>query len=333
MFMVAVFRFYLTKYMNYNKTPTKATASTIKEHKVKNIIGMCQRIATMGGLLPDSSFRMRKAFLCKKQTGFLQKVASSVSTANQGMGAGMMMNPAMMTDMLKGNLNMIVSTMLLFGWVSFFFSGFILAKVPFPLTQKFRTMLQRGVEIVNLDVRYVSSTSLYFLVLFGLNGLITFLFSKDSEDDEDLAQMNDMQAMQQPMPMGGGGGMPGQAPDFGKQLNTERENLELASHKYLLANSEDKLLEKWKKEPTFLLSGMSLWIDKINHPQLLRMWPPISDSADVSPATPAAVTATKCPSCGLKTQSLKFCEECGTKLPTVDDSDDKGISSSEDDYM
>jgi hypothetical protein len=53
----------------------------------------------------------------------------------------------MMTDMLKNNLSMTLSTMLNYAWVSYFFSGFILAKVPFPLTQKFRGMLQRGVEI------------------------------------------------------------------------------------------------------------------------------------------------------------------------------------------
>lgn len=52
----------------------------------------------------------------------------------------------------------------------------MLGKVPFPLTQKFRGMLQRGVEIQNLDVRYISSLSLYFLILFGVSKLNGILF-------------------------------------------------------------------------------------------------------------------------------------------------------------
>ena len=126
-------------------------------------------------LLPEQSFKLRRAFLCKKNTGFLSRLAADNVPAQNALGlpGGMpSMNPAAMTGMLKNNLTMIVSSMGMFGWISYLFSGFILAKVPFPLTQKFKVMLQRGVEISNLDVRYVSSTSLYFLVLFGQSGLV-----------------------------------------------------------------------------------------------------------------------------------------------------------------
>ena len=85
------------------------------------------------------------------------------------------MNPNMMGDMLKGNLSMAVTTMGQYAWVSYFFSGFILAKVPFPLTQGFKTMLQRGVSIENIDVKYISSLSLYFLILMGLNAFLRLI--------------------------------------------------------------------------------------------------------------------------------------------------------------
>lgn len=51
------------------------------------------------------------------------------------------MNPEMMTTMLKSNLSMGVYNILLFSVVGFFFSGFIVAKIPFPLSQRFKSML------------------------------------------------------------------------------------------------------------------------------------------------------------------------------------------------
>ncbi len=132
------------------------------------------------GLISENSFKMRKVFFCKKIGGFLYK---HQETKPKDAMSGMMMNNNMMSDMLKNNLSMAVSTMLQFAWVSYFFSGFILAKVPFPLTQKFRGMLQRGVEIQNLDVKYVSSLSLYFLVLFGLHGLQSLILGADMDSN------------------------------------------------------------------------------------------------------------------------------------------------------
>lgn len=61
--------------------------------------------------------------------------------------AAMMSDPTMMMDMLKKNVHMIVPQMLTGAWVNFFFSGFVIAKIPFPLTQRFRTMLQRGIDL------------------------------------------------------------------------------------------------------------------------------------------------------------------------------------------
>lgn len=55
-----------------------------------------------------------------------------------------------------------------------------LVKLPFPLTLGFKSMLQRGIETPDMDVRWVSSLSWYFLNFFGLNGLYRLILGGDN---------------------------------------------------------------------------------------------------------------------------------------------------------
>src|ERR1700761_7963719 len=53
-------------------------------------------------------------------------------------------------------------------------------KLPFPLTMGFKSMLQRGIETQDMDARWVSSLSWYFLNFFGLNGLYRLILGGDN---------------------------------------------------------------------------------------------------------------------------------------------------------
>ncbi len=53
-------------------------------------------------------------------------------------------------------------------------------KLPFPLTLGFKSMMQRGIETPDMDVRWVSSLSWYFLNFFGLNGLFRLLLGSEN---------------------------------------------------------------------------------------------------------------------------------------------------------
>jgi ER membrane protein complex subunit 3 len=92
-----------------------------------------------------------------------------------------MMNPMAMLDMMKGNITFIVPNMAMMAIINQFFQGFVLVKVPFSLTNRFKDMLHRGIDLSTLDVSYVSSLSWYFLLMFGLRGLIKLFLGEDSE--------------------------------------------------------------------------------------------------------------------------------------------------------
>jgi hypothetical protein len=54
---------------------------------------------------------------------------------------------------------MMVPQVFMMSVVNTFFSGFVLVKIPFPLTPSFKSMLQRGILLASLDVTYVTSLS------------------------------------------------------------------------------------------------------------------------------------------------------------------------------
>lgn len=64
-------------------------------------------------------------------------------------------------------------------------------KLPFPLTIRFKQMLQAGVMTRDLDVRWVSSLSWYFLNLFGLQSVFIFILGNDNGELAALFGMAD----------------------------------------------------------------------------------------------------------------------------------------------
>lgn len=122
--------------------------------------------------------------------------------------------------------------------MSFFFSGFVLVKLPFPLTDRFKSMLQRGIFLNSLNVSYVSSLSWFFINLFGLRGVFSLVLGSDN-----TAVDNPDAMMQAQMQMGTGGMMGGPAaPDFGKINQQERNELEITPYEQLVSQAEGRLV-------------------------------------------------------------------------------------------
>ena len=178
---------------------------------------------------------VRKSYFWRKEGGYLQQKIESNPMA--------MMNPAAMTGMMKQSfMAQIYQVGISFG-LGYFFSGFIMAKLPFKLTQKFKVMLHQNINIPLLDVSFVSSMSLAFLCIYGLQNLYGLILSSNPLDD-DLKMMS-------PHYMMGPGNNPGQPKDYGKLFESEKDCYDLLNYEFELDHAENYLIKKHKEGDLF----------------------------------------------------------------------------------
>jgi len=90
-----------------------------------------------------------------------------------------------MMDTVKGNAVFMVQNMVMMQGISFFFQGYVLLKVPFSLTNGFKMMFQRGLDLSTLDTSYVSSVSWYFLVMFGLRAFFRLAIGELNQETQE----------------------------------------------------------------------------------------------------------------------------------------------------
>ena len=121
------------------------------DFKDTNALARSSRIRTNCEYLPEDAVKARKSYFCREETGYFNRKAAAVNPLA-------MMNPDMMSNMMKQNVQGMFNIFLI-SVVGSFFSGFIIAQVPFPLGQKFKSLLQQGLNMQALDPSYVSSMS------------------------------------------------------------------------------------------------------------------------------------------------------------------------------
>jgi len=223
-FLVAIVRQNVSVLLQGDRKPD------LKKIQERQTLLRSQRLRANAKWLPLESFERRKSFFNDPTEGIFKEPEPREGADNPLMNPAML-DPMNMMEMLKNNMTMVVPQLIIMTWVSHFFSGFVIVKVPFPLTVAFRGMLQRGIELDSLAVTWVSSLSWYFLVLFGLRGVNSLVLGEGNAAD-------DARLMQQQMDAGAMG------MDTKKLYQSEKENLELVEHKWSIEDSEKRLLAK-----------------------------------------------------------------------------------------
>lgn len=218
-FLVGILRHYVSV------LTTSTKQADIQQVQDSQVLMRSRMLRENGGNLPKSSFHMRRHFFNNEDSGYF-KTQKRTSPAQNPMS-----DPSLMTDMIKGNLTNVLHVIVIGGWINWMFSGFVTTKVPFPLTLRFKPMLQRGIELQSLDPSWVSSASWYFLNLFGLRSIYTLVLGENNAADQSRHFQDQMSGAAMALP-----------PDPKQAFKAEWETLEIYEHKWALQNAENDLL-------------------------------------------------------------------------------------------
>jgi len=173
-----------------------------------------------GRFLPASSYKSRKQLYNDDDNGYFTEGKERAAVVQNPMS-----DPTMMTDMLKGNMLNMIPMVVIGGWINWTFSGFVTTRVPFPLTLRFKPMLQRGVDLFSLEAAWVSSASWYFLNVFGLRSIYALVLGQDNAADQARAMEDQMSGAAMAMPQ-----------DPKAAFKAEWEALQMHTHQWALKN-------------------------------------------------------------------------------------------------
>jgi len=229
MFLQGLLRHYLAV---ATSDPTPPTLSQVVHTQV---LKRSARLRENGTFISPESFSLRRHNLLTSPLalgGTAEERKKRHERLNENSPPG---DPLAMMGMMKQTMFSMLPQLLQFAWVSYFFSGFVAAKLPFPLTERLKSMIQRGVPLKALDSAYVSSTSWYVLMLMGFSGVYQVV----------LGSTDNVQSQEQLMLAGAmGGTSPFGTPtvDYEKVYQAERDELHMTKHENYLAESEMSLL-------------------------------------------------------------------------------------------
>ncbi|XP_050086713.1 ER membrane protein complex subunit 3 [Anopheles aquasalis] len=215
-FLVGIIRHYFSILITSQK---KAELTQIQDSQA---MIRARLLRENGKYLTQQSFAMRRHYFNNEETGYFKTQKRAPPSPN---------STAMLSDLVKGNFINVLPMIVIGGWINWMFSGFVTTKVPFPLTLRFKPMLQRGIELASLDAAWVSSASWYFLNVFGLRSIYTLVLGENNAADQTQSMQDQMSGAAVAMPQ-----------DPKAAFKAEWEALQITEYQNALANIENELL-------------------------------------------------------------------------------------------
>lgn len=223
MILVGVLRHYLTILLQ-----SSPKIESAKKMRQQQFLSYSQSLRNSAGNISPENFAIRQSYFCENFRN-----GAYIADPNSRPGVPNLTDPSSMDGMMgmmKSQIMNVVPQTIMMGWINAFFAGFVLMRLPFPLTVRFKAMLQTGVATTDLDVRWVSSLSWYFLNLLGLRAVYNLILGGGNSAGDSAAMGTNAAALQQP------------GVDFSKLYAAEADNLELVKHSYILEGIEKRVL-------------------------------------------------------------------------------------------
>merc|ERR1711879_69644 len=196
---------------------------TLEQIKDSQVLMRSRIIRMNSRFVCARAWHMRKAYFIDDDVGVLSKGKNKPSQQKN-----MMTDPMMAQEMMKGQFLNMIPNMVIGYLINMLFSGFLIAKVPFPLTFRFKSMLQRGVELPELDPSWISSASWYFICIFGLRRLYSLVLGENNQADQSRIMEQQMEGM--------ANGMANQ--DLSAAYKREWEEFTVLKHRHMLVDAE-----------------------------------------------------------------------------------------------
>lgn len=204
-FLIGVLKHFATIYF---KTLKK---SSLKNIRLMNNLYFSQLLRKNNHYINQRSYLMRYQYLTDIEHGILNTKVEQDGNKN------ILQDPNMAMDMMKENICNVTPMIIIGGWINYTFNGFLATKLPFYITESFKSMFQKDIERVRLEPTWVSSVSLYFISIFGMKSLLA-LFLKTMESDSKLSFLMDSNPNA----------------DIGLLLKNECDTIQTLEHKFLL---------------------------------------------------------------------------------------------------
>ncbi|KAK6596888.1 DUF850 domain protein [Botrytis cinerea] len=171
MILTGILRHYATVLMA--TTPKKQELPAIREQR-SLLRGI--NLRNNAHVLTPASFQPRRDYIVQafEEGKFLKEPEKKGQAAPNPMTDPAAMEGMM--GMMKGNMSMMIHRL----------------KLPFPLTIKFKSMLQAGVATRDMDPQWMSSISWYVLCIFGLQSVFNYLLGSDNAASQMAQQMGQM---------------------------------------------------------------------------------------------------------------------------------------------